>query len=59
MLSGLSGSVMQLPLQQSEPLLHEKPEDEQHLLFCDESLEHAPALPFMKHLSASPDVGHL
>ena len=54
----LSGSSTQRPLQQSDPELHEKPSDEQHLESLDDWREHAPGEPLLKHSSAALDEGH-
>ena len=57
-LSASSGSVMHEPLQQSDALLHDEPESLQHFLSWLESAVHAPGLPLLKHLVASPSDGH-
>ena len=54
----LSGSSTHFPLQQSEPRLHEKPLEEQHLLSFDDSRVHSPGLALLKQSSAAPADGH-
>lgn len=48
---------MHLPLQHSDADEHEKPLEEQHMLSLEDLREHAPELPFFRHLSASSLVG--
>lgn len=55
---GFSGSSAQVPLQQSEFDVHEKPLELQHSLSFDDLREHAPGSPLEKHLSESSDDGH-
>jgi hypothetical protein len=54
----LSGSSTHFPLQHSDPELHEKPDEEQHLPSFELWRVQSPGEPLLKHASAALDDGH-